>query len=105
MEEAVIDRPYSCLKLQTELAGERSASGLGVDFTKRAGVNIQVGIPWSGMVKDVARIDTHRQVSAFCDANLLLKIRIEVPASGAVDGPQTERAQLSRRCVPQDQIR
>src|SRR5688572_15071905 len=57
------------------------------------------------MIQYVARVDTKREASGFRKPDLLLKIGIEVPASGPVNGPQTERSQLARRCIPQDEIR
>src|SRR5258705_10648247 len=87
------------------MAGERTASGLRGDFSEGAGIDIEVGIARSWMVQDIAGVDTKRQVSVFPKPDPLLKICIKVPASRTVNRSQTQRAQLSRRCVPQDDVR
>src|SRR5262249_2782157 len=73
------------LKLQANLAGERSASGFGRDLTKGTGVDIQVRSSRRRVIEDIASVKPDCHAPRFCDSDLLLQIRIEIPIAGPIN--------------------
>ena len=92
------------LELEADLGGEGSASGFRVDLTEGAGIDVQVGISRSRMVEDIVGIHTEREAPGFRNLDSLLNVRIDVPASGAVDGVEAQRAQLAGGGILQDDL-
>src|SRR5262249_47723781 len=62
---------------------------------------------WSSgrrMVEDVPAVYTERNASRLSDSESLLQIRIDIPAAGAVDRVEAQRAQLTGRCILQNDV-
>src|SRR5262245_30908706 len=92
------------LKLQANLAGERSASGFGRDLTKGTGVDIQVRSSRRRVIEDIASVKPDCHAPRFCDSDLLLQIRIEIPIAGPINRVQSQRAQLPGRPILQNDV-
>src|SRR5437867_3201365 len=79
-----------------------STSSLGVDLAERIRVHVQIGIARRRMVEHIACIHTQRQSFRLCKLDRLQDIRVEAPHSGSYEGIQSERSELSRRSILQD---
>src|SRR5215510_3058326 len=79
-----------------------STSNLGIDLAERTRVNVQIGICGCRMVEHIACIHTHRQSFRLRDLDRLQEIRVEAPHSRPCERIQSERSELSRRSIPQD---
>jgi len=66
------------LELQTDLAGERAVSGFGRDLAEGAGIDIQVRDPRCRVIENIASVNPECDAPRFGEADLLLKVRVEV---------------------------
>ncbi len=80
------------LELKADLTGARPAAGFHVDFPKSSGIEIQFGSARSGVIEDVAHIETNGNIPGFINPDSLLEVGIEIPASRAIDWVQSQRA-------------
>ena len=92
------------LKLQANLAGERSVSGFRPNLSESTGVDIQVRVCRRRVIEEIASVEPDGHASGFCDSDFLLQIRIETPTAGSIDRVQTQRAQLSGRRILQEYV-
>src|SRR5436309_13266867 len=79
-----------------------STSSLGIDLAEGSRVNVQIGISGGRMVEHIACIHTQRQSFRLRNLDRLQEIRVEAPHSRPRERTQSERSELSRRSIPQD---
>src|SRR6266516_2030768 len=79
-----------------------SISSLVINLAERTRVNVQIGISGYRMVEHIACIHTQRQSLRLRNIDRLQEIRVEAPHSRPGERIQSERSELSRRSIPQD---
>ena len=89
-------------ELEMNLTLQLSTSSLGIDLAERTRVNVQIGISGGRMVEYIASIHTQRQSFRLRNLDRLQDIRVEAPHSRSGERIKSERSELSRRGISQD---
>src|SRR2546426_4838563 len=89
-------------ELEMNLTLQLSTSNLGIDLAERTRVHVQIGIAGCRMVEHIACIHTQRQSFRLRKLDRFQDIRVEAPHSRSGERIQSERSELSRRSIPQD---